>query len=385
MGKKIIALIFLLIIFCFNFKCASAKQLEEKENTNEILTELYQESGADELFDKLPDDAKKSFNEAGIDVSDLKSLANLNIKNIFYKLAINFKQSLANPIKILARVLAVLILCSLIYGFNLSFKKASMQKVLSTCATLFVAILIVTPVIKCINFMSSAISGTSKFMLSYVPIQVGLIAASGQSLSAYSFNLIMLSVLGAISQISSLFLVPILNAFLAIGVSSSISPNLKLKNISEIFASIAKWSLGIITTVFAGIASIENIVSSSADNLNNKAAKFAISSFVPIVGKTLSESFSTFQSCVKLLKSGVGAFAIIGVMVIFLPAILQCIVWIFCTKIGKMFSDILGFENISTLFEAITKVIVVLFSLAISCIVIFLFSTFLTLTIGGSS
>lgn len=385
MNKKITALILLLLAFCFNFKYASAEQLQQSDDTQEIYNQLYRESGADELFDKLPDDAKKSFSKAGIDGSDVKSLANLNVKNIFYKLALNFKESLANPLKILTRVLAVLILCSLIYGFNLSIEKSSMQKILSICATLFICIIILKPIIKCIYLMSLAISSSCAFMLTYVPIQVGLIAASGQSLSAYSFNLIMLSALAVISKISSAFVVPLLNSFLAVSVSSSISPNLNLESITEIFSSISKWTLGIITTVFAGIVSIENIVASAADGFNNKAAKFAISNFVPIVGKTLSESFSTLQSCVKLLKSGIGAFAIIGVVVIFLPSVVQCVVWIFCTKIGKAFSTILGFSNVSNLFESINKVMVILFSCAVSCIAIFLFSTFLIISITGGS
>lgn len=384
MKKKFIVFIFLIFALCFNFKNIYAYELKEDNDQNEIYNQLYSQSGADELFNQLPDDAKKSFNKIGVDNSNIKSLANFNIKNIFYELALSFRQSLINPIRILAKVLAVLILCSLIYGFNFSLEKTSLQKILSICTMLFISIIILKPVSQCINLMSGAIGATSKFMLSYVPIQVALIAASGQGLAASSFNLVMLSALGVISQISSVFLVPILNVFLSISVASAISSNLKLENISKVFSSVAKWALGIITTVFVGIASVQNIVATSVDGFNNKAAKFAISNFVPIVGKTLSESFSTLQSCVKLLKSGIGAFAIIGVVVIFLPAILECIVWIFCTKVGKAFSDILGFSNVAILFESINKVMIILFSCAISCIAIFLFSTFLIITVGGS-
>ena len=47
------------------------------------------------------------------------------------------------------------------------------------------------------------------------------------------------------------------------------------------------WALGIVLTVFVGVASLEGSITNGVDALTVKTTKAAVSNFIPIVGKIL--------------------------------------------------------------------------------------------------
>ncbi len=385
MYKKIIACIFLFILFfcSCNFTQAKAYTDDTKE-INELYEQELEASKAQELWDKLPYDTQTELKKIGVDIDKLTDINKLSAQNIFSSLLSGFTQSIRNPLKIFASVISIIILSALVEGINISFKESSKKHFLSICSVLCIALVLIKPIIEVISYISSAIQATSNFMLSYIPVCVTLMLAAGQSFSAASFNLTMLAALEAISQLCSCVIVPLINAFFALSIVASISPSIGLHNLASMFASISKWLLGIVTTIFVALLSIQNIVASAADSMGNRAAKFVFSSFVPLVGGTLSEAISSIQSCIKLLKSGVGAFAIIAVAVMFIPALMQCTAWLLTVNLSKYISEILNIQGVSTLLSSISKIISVLLAVAISCISIFVVSTFMILVIGGN-
>ncbi len=384
MCKKI-KLLFLVFLFALGFLSFTVQA--EKENPTTQLQDLYeqtyQSSQAPELFNKLPSEVQKELENLGVESSNIQDLAKLNTGSVFSNLFSSFKKSFQNPMKILLRVVSLILLCALVSSLKLSFEESSTKKVISVCTTLCLSLIILDPIVNCINYISGIIHTASNFMLSFIPISVAIMFASGQTFSATSLNLLLLSAMELISQISSQFIVPVMNAFLAISVASSISPGIKLHSLTNMFSSISKWTLGIVSTIFVSLLGIQSIVSASADSFNSKTIKLAVSSFVPLVGGTLSEAFGTMQSCIRLLKSGVGAFAIIAIALIFLPAIVECVVWILTINIAKFMGDILDIETISNLLSSISKVLAVLLAVTISCVSVFLISSLLMLIIGG--
>ncbi len=387
MYKKIIIFIFLAIasfaVSAFNFVQAEA-YLNNSDEINELYKKEYESSKIDDLWDKLPSEVQSELEQIGVKNDDITSVKDVKVQNVFSSLLTSFKKSAKRPMKTFANVLAIIILCSLAQGLKLSFEDNSTKKLMSICCVLCIVLSLVKPVSETIAYVSDVIQATSTFMLSYIPVCATLMLAAGQSFSAASFNLIMLAALEIISQLSSTVIVPLINAFFAIVIVASISPTIKLHSLADMFASVSKWLLGIVTTVFVALLSIQNIVASAADSVGNRATKFVFSSFVPVVGGTLSEAISSIQSCIKLLKSGVGAFVIIAIAVMFVPAFVQCAVWMLSINLSKYISEILDMQLLSKLLSSISKVISILLAVSISCIAIFIVSTFIILVIGGN-
>ena len=212
---------------------------------------------------------------------------------------------------------------------------------------------------------------------------VGIMVASGQAISSVAFSSMMVALGDIITQLSSGFLVPLLNIFLTVSVVCAISPRFKFSGLCELFSKVIKWVLGFSMTIFSGLLTTKSLIGATVDSVNSKTMKFVLSSFVPIVGSALGDAFLTVQGCVKILKSGVGAFFIIAVGFVFLPAVVECAVWVLAVNTCAVAGDIFELSNVSTLLKNIGKVVSTLMAVILCIMTILIISTVVVLNIGG--
>ena len=78
-----------------------------------------------------------------------------------------------------------------------------------------------------------------------------------------------------------------------------------------------------------------------------------------------------------------GAFGILAAGCIFLPILLQCLLWMATVHICACVGDIFDLKQISSLLRAGGKVIGILLSIILCCMMILTVSTVLVLVIGG--
>ena len=380
--------LFFLLLFLVLFTLPVHAEEQEDDTSSAASWQQYyddqmEKSGANDLKDELPNDTKKMMENAGIYEADWQSLANLNPGNLFGTIFGVAKEKSPAPFAAIAQILAVILLCALIDGLKLSFSEGPLGGLMGVVGTLCICVILVSPIVNCIASAASVIQGAATFMLCYVPVIAGIMIAGGQTVSAGSYHLMMMGAGEIISQIASRFLVPLLNVFLSISIVSSISAKLNLKGICDMFYKVVKWVLGLSMTIFVSLMTIQSLVGTAADGTGNKAAKFLISSFVPVVGGALGEAFSTVQGCVKLLKSGVGAFGIIAAAFIFLPTIVECLLWQLTVQVSAAVSDIFELRQISDLLRAAGKVLSMMLSIILCCVTILIVSTVIVLMIGG--
>ena len=108
-----------------------------------------------------------------------------------------------------------------------------------------------------------------------------------------------------------------------------------------------------------------------------------VSSFVPVVGGALGDAVTTVQGCVKLLKSGVGAFALLAGAVIFLPVLLRCLLWILTCQICAGMGELFSLTELASVLRAAGKTMGILISVILCCLVVLTVSSVLVITGGG--
>ena len=103
--------------------------------------------------------------------------------------------------------------------------------------------------------------------------------------------------------------------------------------------------------------------------------KFTLSSFVPVVGNSLGEAFSTIRSCLHLLKSTLGGFGILATALIVLPPLLECVAWTLGLSLCVMASEIFGLTTLTTLLKAAQSVVKTLIGVLAACAMFLIVST----------
>lgn len=383
---KKMTLIIALLLIGLVCSCISVGAEEENDETSidEIYSSQLEESGALELADELPQDARKNLDDLNITSPDWRRLNSLSFFEIMGKIISIAGQESITPLNSLSKVLAVILLCALLEGFKTTFSSGPLGGVLGTVSTLCICGLIAYPITETIVRSANIISLSANFALAFIPVMAGVMITSGQAVSGASYYAMMMAAGTAVSQIASRVLVPMLNVFLGISLVGAISPKINLNGVCELIHKVVKWVLTFIMSVFVTLLTMQTVLGSAADSTGTKAARFAISSFVPLVGGALSEAFQTVQSCLKLLKSGIGVFAILGTAVIYLPVIIQCIMWLVTINVCAAAGDVFGLSTPCSLLRASGKVISTMLAILLCCMVIFIISSAIILMVGGS-
>ncbi|QEY33953.1 stage III sporulation protein AE [Caproiciproducens galactitolivorans] len=373
---------FLLTLF---FLSAFLPQAYAAENQEKYYQQQLEQSGAEDLPYKLPEETRKALENLGIENADWKSISSITPQNFFEHILSVAAGKTGAPFKAAVSVVAVMLLCALLDGMKLSFGEKALGGVIGMVATLCISIIVINPIVSCIVNAATVIRAAAGFLLACVPVLAGIMVAAGQSVSASSYNLLMVAAGNVISLLSANILVPLMNIFLALSIVSAVSPNMNLNGLCEAFSKSAKWIMGFCMTVFTGLLTIHSIVATAMDTAGTRAAKFVVSSFVPVVGNALGEALYTINGCVKMLKSGVSAFGLLAGLCIFLPILIECLIWLItihiCAGIGTIFS----LKEITMLLKAVVNVIETLLGIILCCMAILTVSTAAMLIIGGVS
>lgn len=371
--KKIITI----FIISISLVIISTVAVNAEENADESSF-LYDLSG---IYNSLSDEAKQSLEDIGAASADPNALSEISFNSIVAEILDLAGENVLSPLKGLISITALLLLSSILSAYK-STLNSDISTALNITTTLCITCAVAVPAISVINNTASVISTASNLMIAYIPIMVVIMATSGHAVSGASYYSMMLAAGEGVGQLSSKVIVPLLNMFLGLSITSSVSPDINLSGFINMFSKAIKWILGFGMTIFTAVLALKQLITSSLDDVSTRAVRFTLNSFIPIVGSALSDAYKTVLGSVGLLKSGVGVFVILSVAVVFLPVILQSIMWIFTLWIGKSTAEVLGLSQPAKLLEAINVVFSTMLAILLCIMSIYIISTAIVLIAG---
>ena len=360
---KILSIMSMIFLLC---GAVSAYALENSDGSKDALRGQFEQSGAGELFDNLPHKLQDDLAEVGLGDFNEESVLSLSpndVINSIYKISI---EQINGPIKMMALLLAIVFLHAMVSGMGETVDVKETSTVFSTICALAACAVIVAPLIETIKNVTSSASSTSVFMISFVPVYSAIMAANGQIASAVSYQAVVFFVCELITLITTYFIVPIMTVSMTLGIAGSMTPDYKLNKVSDTINSASTWFVSLSSTLFVGLLSLQGIVANASDSLSVRAIRFSLSSFVPIVGGALSESLTAVQGSLSVLKSTVGVFGIIVIVLIIIPPLIQCILWRMCLSICGSAAEMFEQNILVTMFKTVSGVLKVLVAILAS-------------------
>lgn len=338
-----------------------------------------------ELEDSLSDEVKERMESLGCPDTDIGNISGISLHDTLSMISDMIADSAAKPLASAALMLAVILLSSLLESYTFSLRYVDTKDVMNVVTSLMLVTALVTPIAGLIQTALDTVKGAASLMLIYVPLMVGIMAFSGHIVQSGGYYATVMTASEGIAQLSSVFLAPLLNIYLAISVSSAISERVKLSGICEMIAKVIKWTLTFAMTVFTAILSVQSFAAGAADSAASKAVRFTLSSFIPVVGASVSEAYRAIGGSLNLLRSGLGVFVIIAMLVTFLPLIVQILLWQFSTMLAKTAAQTFGVSSAVNVLGSISTVLSVLTAIIVTVMSVFLISTGALLAIGGGA
>lgn len=349
-----------------------------EEEYNETLSSYDLSS-----FEKeLDADTYKMLDELGVLDFSYESITGLSFNDIVGLLKSLFQKKAELPIKSSATVLIFILLSAFLQSLKAE-SDDSVNMIYSTATALLVATVVLVKLTSTVSLASMAISVASNFVYAFIPVFCSIVVASGGITTGFSTNTTLLILAQGLSFISSNVFMPIVNCYLALGVTSSLRYELNLDKVLSSVKKIITTCISFVSGVFVSVLSVKTAVAGRADMLGLRSIRFAINSVVPVIGSSISEGLLSIQAYSSLIKSSVGIVGVIAVVLVFLPSIIEVVLWRISLTLCVIVSDIFGDKSVSAVLNAFLNTLLLINVILILSMVTTVISFGILIAAGG--
>ena len=256
-------------------------------------------------------------------------------------------------------LLASIIIISIICGFLSNLKSDSSGKGVGDIIHFVcygVVISIVMPaVVNLIQMTGKTINGLRSQMEVVFPLLLTIMTAIGGTMSVSIYQPAVALLSSAIMHIFTSVLMPIFIFSIVFTIISNLTSTVKLEKFTKFFQSTFKWIIGGIFTIFMAFLSIQGITASTYDGVSIRTAKYAIRSYVPILGGYLSEGFDVIMASSVLIKNAIGASGLLLMFSSIISPIVKIVVFILVLKLAAAILEPLTDARISDFIYSVSK------------------------------
>lgn len=209
------------------------------------------------------------------------------------------------------------------------------------------------------------------------PVMITVMTAIGSTAGSAAYQPLVVIIGKVVTGLIEGLILPIFYATVVFSIVGNLGEQIRLNKISDALNTFAKWALGAVFGVTIAVVSLQGIVGASIDGVGIRTAKFALQSYVPVLGGYLTEGFDIVMASCILLKNAFGLTGVILLLMIIMSPAVTLVVTMLSFKliagIVEPFSD----PKIANLFSSAAKSLNILISVVLGMGFLVLLSLFL--------
>lgn len=226
--------------------------------------------------------------------------------------------------------------------------------------------------------------GLFLFVQGLLPSVSAAAIASGSTGGATTCSMVF-AAMQVFMQILRRFMLPLIAVTVVLSVADSLGEERYLSGVTTLCKQLFRWSTGLLLLFYGAAVGMQTGAAAIFDRLAGKTAKYAISSFVPVVGGALSDSLETVTMSAKAIRGALGVSGIAGVgFVAVSPVVTLGTLALSCKLAGTVVS-LCGEKKIVALMQEIGSGITRLLAVVASASVMFFISVAMLCFIGGAA
>jgi len=353
---------------------------------------------AEEQLDILNINQWNEFNK-NIDNNQGSLLSNFNIKEMIINLVTgnftldwkeiykNFGKAFFAEIKmnlsLMAKIFTIAIFTGILGNFKTHFSNSTVGELAWIVCYIMIVVLIIQSITVVLNIGKNTIEQMTSFMQILFPALLALLIGMGGIASSG----VMQPATALLTGITGIFLknimLPLIFLSTILVLVSNINENISLENLSKLTRNICSWVLGIVFTIFIGVLSVQGITAASFDGVSIRTTKYAIETFVPVVGKMFSQSVDVIISSSLMLKNAVGIVGLMVAISICLYPILKILSLIAVYKLSSALLEPISDERVVNCLNEIGSVLVILLVTLLGIAILFFLTIALLMALGN--
>ncbi|MCH5169813.1 MAG: hypothetical protein J1F24_00865 [Oscillospiraceae bacterium] len=298
---------------------------------------------------------KEYLEDLGIDTESGEGISDISLKTVFKFLISLVTDKTKRVSGFLIIVIAVIIIDSILSSFI--EENASAKTAVNYISVICIITAIIVPLKELIINAGAVIKTAAIFTDSYVPILGAIIAASGNVKLAFTYNSFAIALSAFIAEVADKFFIPVVNMLFAFNILTSFTFESYKHKIIKSVKRLIIIILSLISTIYTGLLTTQSILAVSSDSLTVRGIRFFSGTFIPVVGSGVSESVASVMSSLSVMKNTAGVVVIVIIILIFLPVIIELLVWYFALSFCSITADLFGNNEVSEMIEELSSVI----------------------------
>jgi len=273
------------------------------ENWDEFIEEIkqqgnpaFQEGGARDLIKKI-----------------VTGQFSLNLRDFGIHIARIFYREVMENLGLIIRIMALAVVCGVLKNMQDSFQSVSAAEVAYFVCYMVVALMVIHSIMSAVEVGRKAVDTMTSFTQGFFPVLLALLVSIGGVTSSAILKPTVGLLAGFMGMVLEHVMFPLILASVVVIMINHISDKVQLNRLSSLLKNICEWTLGFIFTAFVGALVVQGVMAASIDGVSIRTAKFAVDTFVPVVGKMFAQAVDMVVGCSLLIKNAVG---LVGLLVI---------------------------------------------------------------------
>lgn len=379
--KCFLSFVFVLLVFSCGWTSQIDGERTEEEITADISGQIENQlenldfGDLDEILKNMSLDEKNIFGSESF-VEKVKMIISGEFKglgeNAIQALLSLAFDNLISLLPIMASILAIGIISGMLGQIRSATSAKNLGDIIHFACFGVVLIIVTTLVLKILNSTSQSLTIIKSQIDIIFPILLTLLTAVGGNVSVSVYQPAIAVLSGSIMQIFNYVLVPVFIFSFVFSIVSNLSKSVKLDKFTSFFNSLFKYIIGTIFTVFLAFISIQGITAGSIDGISAKTAKFALKSYVPILGGYLADGFNVIVASSVLIKNAVGACGLLLIFCTILSPIISIVLFSLLLKLTASVLEPLSDGRIANFLFGVSKNMTMLIAIIIGFSFMFL-------------
>ena len=377
--KNVIKIVFVILIFICQINIFA---------TDAIIEEASDTLNLSDMIDSLNSYMEDS--EIG-DELDLENISkNLIIGNsndyskILQKLIDIFAGETITAVKNTIAILIVVIIMGIFSSLEID-KNSSVGKIAYLISTVIVITILSDMYVDIIKNYTKTIAILTAVMQTVTPFIMIVMVAAGGIVSSNLIQPIILFIASLVGFLVNYLVIPFVSISIVMNVVSSFGINIRLNKLGGLFSKAGLWIIGVVFTLFLSVISVKGSITTSVDSVVVKTTQAAVSNFVPVVGKFVSDSLESIMGATEVIGKAAGIIGIIVMIAVtIVPVIQMLIIFVSHKVLAALTETITDNKNIIGIIDSFAETYKVLLGVLVGILALFIMSSGVLIKLMGS-
>ncbi len=293
-----------------------------------------------------------------------------------------FVGELRTSLTLLGQLLVLVVLSAVLRQIQAAWGSETVARIADAVVFLALGTICLAGFAIAVGLARGAISDLSSFMVALLPGIVGLMVSTGSVTTAGLLQPAMVGAIETVGVIVRAVVFPLALLAAVLDLVGAFAPSFRLSGLSGLMRQVSVGVMGLLFTGFLGVVVTVGAAGGIADSVALRAGKYAVKTFVPVVGGLFADAAELVLTSGLLLRSGLGLLGLVAVALLVAVPVLKMLALLLVFRLGAAVAGPVGGEGVAHVLGGIGGALVLL-TLAVAVVGLLCFLS-LAVLVGAS-